>query len=77
MRYLEPTASAPAGLPAALVRRLNDELVRACGSAALKEKLAAIGNQCLNSTPEEFTAFIRTETRKWADVVKRSGAKVD
>jgi tripartite-type tricarboxylate transporter receptor subunit TctC len=68
---------APAGLPATLVRRLNDELVRACGSAALKEKLAAIGNQCLNSTPEEFTAFIRTETRKWADVVKRSGAKVD
>lgn len=68
---------APAGLPKALVVRLNREINTALQTPALKEKLLAIGSEPTTSTPEQFAAFIRKENAKWADVIKRSGAKVD
>jgi tripartite-type tricarboxylate transporter receptor subunit TctC len=68
---------APAGLPKAVVARLNAEINKALASATLRERFAAIGAEPSPSTPEQFTALIRTENEKWRDVVKRSGAKVD
>jgi tripartite-type tricarboxylate transporter receptor subunit TctC len=68
---------APAGVPKALVARLNAEINKALASAALRERFAAIGAEPSPSTPEQFTALIRTENKKWRDVVQRSGAKVD
>ena len=38
---------------------------------------AAIGAEPAGGTPEHFAALIRSEYKKWGDVVKRSGAKVD
>ena len=68
---------APAGTPPEIVNRLQQETSKALGSAALKERLLAQGAIPGGGTPAEFTAFIAAETRKWAAVVKASGATVD
>jgi tripartite-type tricarboxylate transporter receptor subunit TctC len=68
---------APAGVPKAIVTRLNREINLALQSSSLREKLLAIGSEPVTSTPEEFAQFIRKENAKWAEVIKRSGAKVD
>ncbi len=68
---------APAGVPKAIVARLNTEINQALASPALRDKLAAIGAEPAGGTSEHFADLIRSEYRKWGDVVKRSGAKVD
>ncbi|MDO8776345.1 MAG: tripartite tricarboxylate transporter substrate binding protein [Burkholderiaceae bacterium] len=68
---------APAGTPAAVVLRLQQETAKALNSPAIKEKLLAQGAIPSGNTPQEFTRFIDAEIRKWAPVVKASGAKVD
>jgi len=67
----------PVGLPARIVARLNEAIPKSCDTAALKERLAAVGNQCVGGTPREFGEFLRVELVKWADIVKKSGAKPD
>jgi len=68
---------APAGVPKAIVTKLNAEINAALATPALREKLLAIGSEPMTSTPAQFGEFIRKENAKWADVIKRSGAKVD
>jgi tripartite-type tricarboxylate transporter receptor subunit TctC len=68
---------APIGVPRAIVIRLNAELNKATASASLKEKFALIGSEPAGGTPEQFGELIRTESAKWGEVVRRSGAKVD
>ena len=68
---------APAGMPRAMIDRLNAELNRALAEPGLQQKLAAIGAEPAGGTPEEFAKFIRNEYAKWGDVVRRSGAKMD
>ncbi len=68
---------APAGTPADIVVRLQQETAKALGSPALKERLQAQGAIASGMTGAEFAAFIAAETTKWAKVVKASGAKVD
>ncbi len=68
---------APAGTPAEIVNRIQQESARALGTPAIKEKLLAQGAIPGGNTPEQFTTFINAEHKKWALVVKASGAKVD
>ena len=68
---------APAGMPRAMIDRLNAEINRALAEPGLQQKLAAIGAEPAGGTPEEFAKFIRSEYAKWGDVVRRSGAKMD
>ena len=68
---------APAGTPADVVQRVQQETAKALAKPALKERLQAQGAIPGGNTPAEFGAFIRAETTKWARVVKASGAKVD
>ncbi len=68
---------APAGTPADIVLRVQQETAKALGSAAMKERLLAQGAIPSGNTPAEFARFIEAETQKWARVVKASGAKVD
>ena len=68
---------APAGTPPDVVSRIQQETGKALNSPAIKEKLLAQGAIPSGNTPVEFTRFIDAEIRKWAPVVKASGAKVD
>ena len=68
---------APAGTPADVVRRLQQETAKAMALPAVKERLLAQGALPGGNTPAEFATMIEAETRKWASVVKASGAKVD
>ena len=68
---------APAGTPADVIAKLQQATTRALNSPAIKEKLLAQGAIPSGNTPQEFAAFIDAEIRKWAPVVKASGARVD
>lgn len=68
---------APAGTPADVVTRVQQETAKALASPALKERLLSQGAIPSGMTSSEFTAFIAAETKKWAAVVKASGARVD
>ena len=68
---------APAGTPLDIVKKLNVEIVRIIGLPEIQRRLADIGADPVGNTPEQFTAFIKTEIDKWQKVVKASGARVD
>ena len=68
---------APAGTPADVVNRLQQEVAKALNDPAIKEKLLAQGAIPSGNTPQEFQKLIDAEIQKWAAVVKASGAKVD
>lgn len=68
---------APAGTPKEIVNKLQQEISRALLSPAVNAKLVAQGADPVGNTPEQFAAFIKSETAKWARVVKASGAKID
>ena len=67
----------PAGVPKAVVARLNAEVNKALAAPAVSEKLPELGLVVVGGTPEQFGAHIKKEAARWADVVKRAGAKVD
>ena len=68
---------APAGTPADVVNRVQQETAKALAQPAMKERLLAQGAIPSGNTPAEFVRFIDAETKKWARVVKVSGAKID
>lgn len=67
---------APAGTPDAIIARLNKAAVDALRSPEVKDKLSAQGAILVGDTPEEFAAYIRSEIKKWGEVVKSAGVKV-
>ena len=67
----------PANMPRDIVQRLNAEIRKAFASAAVAERYKALDSEIDGGTPEEFLALVRRETPKWAEVIRRSGAKVD
>lgn len=67
----------PAGASKAIVARLNAEINKVLALPALKEKYAIIGYELVGGTPQQFDAFVKSEIAKWADVVRRSGAKLN
>jgi len=67
----------PAGTPRGIVNRLQTEIARALQSPEVMERLAAEGSTAGGITPEAFAAYIKSETAKWAKVVKMSGARAD
>ncbi len=68
---------APAGTAPDTVNRIQQEVAKALATPAMKERLVALGAIPSGNTPAEFTRFIDAEHKKWAAVVKASGAKVD
>jgi tripartite-type tricarboxylate transporter receptor subunit TctC len=67
----------PLATSRAIVMKLNKEINRALQSPVLKERYAAIQAEPVGGTPEQFADYVRKETVKWADVVKKSGARLD
>ena len=68
---------AKSGTPDPLVRALNGHIVSALSSADVSRRLYDQGFDPSPSTPEEFSAQMRSERDKWGAVVKASGARVD
>jgi tripartite-type tricarboxylate transporter receptor subunit TctC len=68
---------APSGTPAAIVSKLNAEIVRILSTPEMREKLTAQGAEPETSTPEQFAARIKAEIEKWAEVIRKSGVKAD
>jgi tripartite-type tricarboxylate transporter receptor subunit TctC len=68
---------APAGTPPDVVSRIQQEVAKSLATPAMKERLATLGAIPSGNTPAQFTALIDSEHKKWAEVVKASGAKVD
>jgi tripartite-type tricarboxylate transporter receptor subunit TctC len=68
---------APAGTPPAIIGRLNAAIREALADPQLRDALIARGAQPVAGMPEEFARHISAETEKWANVVRKSGARVD
>ena len=68
---------APAGTPREIVRRLNEETIKAMQSPDTREKLRAEGSEVAVSTPEEFEKWIASEIRKWAKVIREAKMQVE
>jgi tripartite-type tricarboxylate transporter receptor subunit TctC len=68
---------APAGTPPDVVARIQQETAKALASPAMKERLLAQGAIPGGNSSADFAKMIAAETKKWAEVVKASGAKVD
>jgi len=68
---------APARTPAAIITRLNSEVVKIMQSDEMKKKLNDLGANSLWSTPEECRTFIKHEIVRWGKVVDETGVKVE
>ncbi len=68
---------APAGVPKDIIQRLNTEMVKILREPAFAQRFAAQAVEMVPTTPEGYAELIRTETAKWARVIKASGAKAD
>ncbi len=68
---------APAATPKPVLTRLNTEAVKALRSPDVVGKLSSQGAEPIGNTPEEFTAFVRSEIDKWAKLVKAANMRAD
>ena len=68
---------APAGTPAPVIARLNAEITAALNDEGIKASMRALGVEPAPSTVEAFDAYIKSETLKWAKVIKTAGIKLD
>lgn len=68
---------APAGTPQAIVNRLNAEITAALNDEAIRGQMRAMGVEPSPSTAEAFEAYIRSETSKWAKVIRTAHIKLD
>jgi tripartite-type tricarboxylate transporter receptor subunit TctC len=68
---------APAGTQREIVARLHGAIARALRDEEVGRRLAADGAEPVGSSPEEFTAFIKSETEKWAKVARAAGIKAE
>ena len=66
---------APAGTPRPIIDRLNHEMVKLLKSPEVRDRLIADGTDPAPTTPEEFGAYINSETEKWTKVIKAAGIK--
>jgi tripartite-type tricarboxylate transporter receptor subunit TctC len=68
---------APKGTPPAVVKKVNDAFNKALAMPDIREKIAGPGNVVGGGTPDEFAAYIATEAKRWATLVKAKGIKLE
>jgi tripartite-type tricarboxylate transporter receptor subunit TctC len=68
---------AAAGTPAAIIRRLNQEIVQVLTTAEVKERFFSTGVEVVASSPEEFAAFIRTEVARSGKLIRDTGIRAE
>jgi tripartite-type tricarboxylate transporter receptor subunit TctC len=69
--------SGPAGLPQAVVTRLDAAMKKALGNPTVQQRLTELGVQGIDMTPAQFTAFVANQVKEWHQPVKDSGAKLN
>jgi tripartite-type tricarboxylate transporter receptor subunit TctC len=67
---------APAGTPKPVVDRLHGEIARITALPDIKERLAALGADPVLNSPAEFADWMKSESAKWAGVVKKANLKL-
>jgi tripartite-type tricarboxylate transporter receptor subunit TctC len=67
----------PAGAPRDIVNKVNGDLVKMLRSPDMKEKILVMGGIALGNTPDEFSAFMKAESEKWAKVAKAANVKME
>ena len=68
---------APAATPKDVLSRLNRDAVRALESAELRERFAGMGVEPVSTTPEQASVYLKSETAKYAKVVKAIGLRIE
>jgi tripartite-type tricarboxylate transporter receptor subunit TctC len=68
---------APKGTPPDIAMKVNQAVNAALNTSALRDRLVAMGYTPLGGTPERFAELLDQDIKKWAEVVKFSGATVD
>ena len=67
----------PAGTPKPIVDKLHADTVKALQDPDVKKRFADLGVEAVSSTPEQFSAFIRSEMDKYAKLIKEANIKID
>ena len=67
--------AAPAGTPDAVVRRINDELLRVMAMKEVAEAIDRIGLEVFTTTPDQLSALVKRDWPKWSAAVKAAGIK--
>jgi len=82
MKELEATAPwvgvlAPAGTPAPAVQKLYEEMKKSLARPETQVRMKQLGAITIGDTPAEFTAFLKKDSERWAQVIKASGVKAE
>ena len=67
----------PAKTPREIIARLNEGIVKSLNDKDLRGKMIERGADPITNTPDQFTAFLRSDMERWAKTVKTSGIKVE
>jgi tripartite-type tricarboxylate transporter receptor subunit TctC len=75
--YIWDALAGPKGMPAETIAVLNREINAVLADPAVKGRLIALGAEPLTMSPEQASAFVADETRKWGKVIRDAGIKVE
>jgi tripartite-type tricarboxylate transporter receptor subunit TctC len=67
----------PAATPNAIVSRLHAETVTALAQPDIKERLSGLGAEGVGNTPAQFSAFVKEEIKKWAQVARDANLRIE
>lgn|GEM_PF-850365 len=77
MVHVPYKGGAPAGTPREIVGRLNGEVAKILQMSDVRARLQESGIEAASSTPEQFAAYIQSEIKRWAKVVREAGMRAD
>ena len=68
---------APKGTPQPIIAKLNQDINKLLNEPAFRKRLIDIGVEPMGGTPQDFAKYLDVELKKWGEVVRVSGAKID
>lgn len=68
---------APAKTPPAIIKRLNDAMLKAMAKPEVKARLEKLGAVAVGDSPAEFAAYLKRDYTRWEDVIKAAGVKAE
>ena len=66
-----------AGTPEPIVARLNAAINDSLKSLEIRATLSKFGSEPLGGTPQEFAGFVAAESKKWSEIIRLSGVKME